>query len=51
MTEEENLDTGKCKYALIVGKGAYFSDSLFGLFWEMLKHRFSHCRKGHGWID
>jgi len=39
------------KYTLMVDNGAYFSDSLFGLFWEMAKHRFWHWRKGHGWMD
>ena len=39
------------KYTLMMDKGAYFSDSLFGLFWEMTRHRFWHWRKGHGWMD
>ena len=46
-----DIDTTKCKYTLLVDTGAYFSDSIFGLFWEMTKHRFWHWRKGHGWID
>jgi hypothetical protein len=39
------------KYTLIVDTGAYFSDSIFGLFWEMTKHRFQHLMGGDGWMD
>ena len=49
--KEIDIDTTQCKYTLLVGEGVYFADSLFGLFWEMTKHRFWHWRKGHGWMD
>ena len=31
--------------------GVYESDTLFGLLWEMLKHRFWHLRKHGRWMD
>ena len=49
--EEMDIDSTQCKYTLLVGNGVYFADSLFGLFWEMAKHRFWHWREGHGWMD
>jgi hypothetical protein len=39
------------KYTLMMDKGAYFSDSLFGILWEMLKHRFEHLRRDGKWMD
>ena len=39
------------KYTLMVDKGAYFSDSLFGILWEMFKHRLEHLRKDNIWMD
>lgn len=42
----------KCKYKLIVkGIGYYEADTLIGLHWEILKHRFEHWLKGDGWVD
>ena len=39
------------KYVLTVGAGSYFSNSLWGLFTEIMVHRFKHWRKGEGWND
>ena len=45
-------DTGaKWKYILIVGAGSYFAHSLWGLFSEVMTHRFKHWIKGEGWYD
>ena len=46
-----DIDTAQCKYTLLVGKGTYFSDSIFGLLWEMFTHRFQHLMRGDGWMD
>ena len=43
--------TSKYKYKLNVKAGAYFANSLPKLFFEMLKHRLWHFRRGDGWID
>ena len=40
-----------CKYTLLVGNGTYYANSILGLFWEMLKHRFYHLRKHGTWMD
>lgn len=39
------------KYKLVVAAGSYESDSLFGLLWEVFKHRLWHWRRGDGWVD
>ena len=39
------------KYTLIVNEGSYFSDSLFGLFWGVFKHRLQHLRRDGAWMD
>tara|TARA_R100000773_G_C4153186_1_gene74285 strand:+ start:204 stop:344 length:141 start_codon:yes stop_codon:yes gene_type:complete len=39
------------KYTLIVGAGAYFSNTFIGLVWEMFKHRLEHLRSDGKWID
>jgi hypothetical protein len=31
--------------------GEYWSDSLLGLLWDLLTHRFEHWRRGDGWRD
>ena len=41
----------KMKYVLLVGSGAYSSDSVIQLLWEMLTHRFEHLMRGDGWVD
>ena len=41
-----------CKYTLLLRNGGtYFADSLFGLFTEIMKHRFEHWKRGDGWRD
>jgi hypothetical protein len=49
--EEIDIDSAQCKYTLLVDTGVYFSNSICGLLWEMMTHRFWHWRKGHGWMD
>ena len=45
-------DCNKYDYVLVLKKGgSYFSDSLFGLFTEIMKHRFEHWKRGDGWRD
>ena len=45
-------DCNKYDYVLMVKDGgSYFSDSLFGLFTEIMKHRFEHWKRGDGWRD
>ena len=39
------------KYTLLVDAGAYFSDSVIGLVWEVIKHRFEHLRGDGKWVD
>jgi len=41
----------KYKYTLLVDSGAYFSDTIVGLLWEMLKHRLEHLRRDNAWMD
>jgi hypothetical protein len=46
------METGpSCKYTLLVNTGAYFSDSVIGLVWEVIKHRFAHLRRDGKWRD
>ena len=47
----DEIFSEKCYYQLIVPTGTYSADNIFGLMWEMTKHRFWHWRKGHGWMD
>ena len=51
MKEEQTIDTSEYKYTLLVDEGAYFADSLWGLFVEIMKHRVWHWKRGHGWTD
>ena len=51
MNEEQTIDTSEYKYTLLVGEGSYFAQSLWGLFTEVIKHRFDHFVQGEGWID
>lgn len=41
----------KPRYTLIVEAGEYYADSLFSLFWLVIKHRFWHLRKHGKWMD
>lgn len=38
-------------YTLNVPAGTYESDTLYGLYWEILKHRFWHLIKHKRWSD
>ena len=51
MNEEQSIDTTEYKYTLLVGEGAYFSQSLLGLFVEVFTHRCSHLFKHGRWMD
>jgi hypothetical protein len=39
------------KYKLIVKYGYYEANSLFGLLWQVFKHRLHHFFNGDGWVD
>ena len=41
----------KYKYKLLVDNGVYFSDTVIGLLWEILKHRLEHLRRDGVWMD
>ena len=42
----------KTRYKLMVeGSGSYSEDSLFKLYFTILRHRFHHLCKGEGWRD
>jgi len=45
------IDTTEWKYNLLVGDGVYHAQSLWGLFTEVIKHRFDHFVQGEGWRD
>lgn len=48
----EDVESSVVKYKLVVSNiGYYESDTLIGLVWEILKHRFSHLFNGEGWVD
>ena len=49
--EEITMDTEEYKYTLLVGNGAYFANSIIGLIWEMLTHRFEHLIRDGQWMD
>jgi len=51
MKKEQTIDTSKYKYTLLVGDGAYFAPSLWGLFVEVVTHRWVHFKRGDGWRD
>jgi len=38
-------------FRLDVPAGAYEADSILSLFWEVIKHRLWHWRRGDGWVD
>jgi hypothetical protein len=39
------------RYKLIIAEGSYEANSLWSLFWEIMKHRYFHWRRGDGWRD
>lgn len=42
----------KYKYVLLLQNGdSYFANNLFGLFIEIIKHRFWHLYKDKRWVD
>jgi len=42
----------KWKYILMLNDGGtYFADTLWGLFVEIISHRWFHFRRGDGWMD
>ena len=51
MKKEQTIDTSDYKYTLLVGEGAYFAQSIWGLIMEVLNHRFWHWKRGDGWMD
>ena len=36
---------------LTVPEGEYEADTLFGLLWQVFRHRTWHLFQGHGWVD
>ena len=51
ITKETTIDTDSTRYVLLVENGAYESDSLIMLVWEVFKHRCWHLYKHGVWID
>ena len=51
MNEEQSIDTSEYKYTLLVAEGSYFAQSLWGLFVEVITHRWFHLKRGEGWVD
>ena len=49
--KELEIDKSQFKYTLLVGEGAYFANSIFGLMWEILTHRFEHLWRDGKWMD
>ena len=47
----DEIFSEKCYYQLIVPTGTYSADNIFGLMWEILKHRLYHLFKHGRWID
>ena len=41
----------KYTYTLKCPAGAYHANSLLGLAWYVVTHRFSHLFAGDGWVD
>ena len=48
---ERLMNRDKYRYTLLVDGGAYFSDTVIGLLWEMFKHRLEHLRRDNIWMD
>ena len=51
MKKEQTIDTSEYKYTVLVGEGSYFAQSLWGLFIEVITHRWFHFKRGEGWTD
>lgn len=51
MTPLDQPQVREEKYKLVVAEGHYTSNSLLGLIWGVLKHRFWHWQRGDGWVD
>ena len=49
--KEITIDTTEYKYTLLVGTGTYSANSIFGLTWEVLTHRFEHLWRDGKWMD
>ena len=45
------MSRDKYRYTLLVDGGAYFSDTIIWLLWEILKHRLEHLRRDGVWMD
>jgi len=40
------------RYILVLSDGgSYFGDTLWGLFKEVISHRYWHWKRGDGWVD
>lgn len=39
------------RFSLATEAGTYEADTLWGLVWLVVEHRFWHWRRGDGWID
>jgi hypothetical protein len=38
-------------FTLLTPNGTYEANTLTKLLWLVLSHRFSHLRRGEGWVD
>ena len=47
----KDIDIIDYKYTLLVEGGTYYANSLLGLFWDILKHRFQHLWGDGKWMD
>jgi hypothetical protein len=45
------IDAAPSAYTLTVPEGRYEADSLWALWWEVLRHRAWHWWRGDGWRD
>ena len=48
---DKKCDRREPYYQLKVPAGIYTDNNIFGLMWEVLKHRFSHLVKHRRWMD
>ena len=48
---DKECDRREPYYQLKVPAGIYTDNNIFGLMWEVLKHRFSHLVKHRRWMD
>ena len=47
----EDIEIIDCKYTLLVENGTYYANSMIGLIWEVLTHRFEHLWRDGKWMD